>query len=129
MGLAELLREMDQGERRNAPKPLPEAICATLREVFGRYVRQNPFKAGDLVTPVADSDMKGSGEPHIVLEVRARPEPDFTASDPRHSGNNAYGRRNDMRVASSVGDSISQHWVESWQFERYGGSGSDSATS
>lgn len=116
MSLAALLASMDQETGTARPKPLPEATCATLREVAARYARTNPFKAGDLVTPCAAGDMKNAGEPHIVLEVRDRPEPNFAIGSPT---NNAYGQRCDVRVAGAYSAGVASFWAESWQFETY----------
>lgn len=129
MRLSELLEDIDRrAAGQSSPKPLPEALCTTLREVADRYARQNPFKPGDLITPCVAGDMKGAGEPHVVLEVRGRPEPDFAnAKSVADTTSNAFGRRSDIRVASRCGDDIAPFWVESWQFELYRGPGSEAA--
>lgn len=114
-------RDRDDDDEMEAPKPLPEAVIADLRSKFDLYGKQR-FAPGDLVTPAKNSDMKGAGEPHIVLEVRSLPEPLF--SDAVRPGSNSYGVRLDMRIATRIpSGEIVAGWVESYQFEPYTGEG------
>lgn len=124
MSLAKLFAEMDRAaaseeDTRSTP---PDALCVTLREVATAYAAPCSFKAGDLVTPRQHYGTRGAGEPHIVLEVIKRPEPDFhTASKPGETHSCAYGGRRDVRVACETRGDITPFWMESWILEPYRG--------
>lgn len=100
---------------------LPEAAVMTLRETAARYIEQlnGPrFSPGDLVTPVAAGSLKGAGEPHIVLEVRAGVEPFWNPC--QGSSHTSQGARLDTRVANFIrSDEVSPFWCESFEFERW----------
>lgn len=109
-----MLREMAADDEPAAP--LPEAQIDELRRMFAHYQEGvSRFDVGQLVTPMAASDMKGAGVPHLIVEKNSTAEPAFDG-DP---GSNRYGRRCDMRVLCWLGGSYSAYWVESWQFEPY----------
>ena len=130
MGLAEMLamaaRDHD-GE--DTPRILPEATIMRMRELAVRYaemIKGPRFKIGDIVTPRADANTRGSGNPHLVLETR-RAEPDFGVGS---EGSCAFGCRHDMRVFSIPdNENVVAHWVESYTFEIWtgadGGGGND----
>lgn len=106
-----------------APKPLPEAVIAELRSDYARYGK-NPFKPGDLVTPIKGRNNRGAGEPHIVLEVLDTPVYTFAQADnPTATCSSSYGRRIDMRALCHVQGSYVPFWFESWEFEPYTGEG------
>lgn len=120
MSLAQLLAAMDQDDRGDSRQnSRPPALAAEMlvehAQRYAEFMKGCPFKAGELVTPRKDGDVRGAGDPHIVLEVRSTPEPHFT-DDP---SSNDSGKRMDMRVSSFVGSKIIPHWVESLQFEPY----------
>ena len=118
---SEMIRAMlgrgDDDEERRPPRPLPEAQIATLREICARYTAGCPFAVGDLVTPRAGVNVRGAGEPHIVVEIADEPHRPFDGSGTSSS----YGNRLDMRTAGLAGDNetMVMHWVESWTFEPY----------
>lgn len=116
MSLEAFLDELNgRGGDRRASKPLPEAQVATLREVLDRYTSPCPFKVGDLVTARAGMNVKGAGEPHIVLEVFATP-----IRSHENPGSNTFVGRFDMRVATFPNASnVACFSVESFTFERY----------
>jgi hypothetical protein len=104
--------EEERKKERDRPRPPHEAQVAALRELYAAYGR-NPFKPGDLVTMREAAPLHGAGEPHIVLEVRDAPAPDFSLKD-------HFGARYDVRVLcySSTGCYF-PIWVESWMIEPY----------
>lgn len=98
----------------------PTEACSSLRAAFERYDGPVPFKTGDFVTPRADSNVKDAGKPHVVLDVMARPEPDFVhASGSQDTCSNTFGSRRDIRVASLTHGRVCAYWVESFCFEPY----------
>lgn len=122
--ISDLLAAMGR-QRDDGPKLLPEAVVMRLRERAALYAASGkgcPFNVGDLVTPRADSACRGSGEPHIVVEVRTPFEPTWLGDH-----GNGHGARLDTRVLcmASDGSSIAAFWVESWDFEPYTGLGSE----
>lgn len=94
---------------------------ANLREMLGIYTdiqdAGTPFKVGDLVTPRANSTIKGAGYPHVVIEVI---DPKLVFS-PRHAPSDInFGQRVDIRVMCHVQDeTVASYWGESWQYEPY----------
>ena len=115
MRLAEMLRATMETER---PNILPEAAIARLAEHATRYAEQisrSRFAIGDLVTPVSDCDLKGAGDPHLVIDTRSGAAPEFgTASHIYRDG-----ARLDMRVLFIHRDSIVALWTESFKFKRW----------
>lgn len=80
------------------------------------YLKGNPYKPGDWVTPKKCFGIKGAGNPHFVLETR-QSDPNFSTGS---EGSAKHGGVLDMRVACYVeNDSITAFWVESWQYEEY----------
>lgn len=85
------------------------------------------FNLGDLVSPAKGSGARGSGEPHVVVELRVRNDEEqaidtakFPGTDRAPSVSNAYGRIADMRVLAIDEDGdVAPYWVESWQFETW----------
>ncbi|RWX72560.1 hypothetical protein [Mesorhizobium sp. M2A.F.Ca.ET.039.01.1.1] len=107
-----------------APRPIPEAQIATLREAFERYTNPCPFKPGDIVTPRKGFGYADAGEPHIVLEVAEKPIRNFEApADVSNIYSSAFGSRVDFRVASLTDGrgetAIVAYWQESWRHELY----------
>jgi len=88
-----------------------------------RYVERqkkgNPFRPGQIVTPIVDGAFSGAGEPFIVLE--SRDVPIFVSHG--EVGTTEFGRQLDLYVAALKQGTIGCLWVESWQFEPYTGEG------
>jgi len=124
MNIMEFLRaaaERDEPDD-EADKPMPEAVINDLRARFVRYGK-NPFLPGDLVTPNRNSNVRGAGQPYIVLEVRAC-EPTWMATSPKDVTSCSYGMRQDMRVLGRErGGALAAYWVESYEFVPYTGEG------
>jgi hypothetical protein len=89
-------------------EPSLASRIAALRERAQRMAAPNPFKLGDVVTVRADADVKGAGQPHVVVEVYDKPIVD-TKSE---TGSNQYLRTFDMRVAHFQGDHMTVHAIE-----------------
>ena len=89
-----------------------------LREVLEAYNRT--FQVGDLVTPRKGSNLRGRGQPHIIVEVNGEATPDWDKSD--HTSHN-YGRRPQLRMFVAMNsnetpeDQMVPFWVEAWQLE------------
>lgn len=109
-----------------APKSPPDVLCATLREVAERYVAPCPFKPGDLVTQRKGYNLKGNGEPGVVVEVASDPIRNFVcAEDQTDIASMAFGSKLDVRVACERSGNIIAHWQESWCLEPYTGPGAN----
>jgi len=116
-GLVEMLSGMHRDDEDYAARPLPEAQVETLKEIAARYAHCD-FKVGDLVTPRQGFNVKGSGHPHIVVEVAPFDSPVVPTGE--EAGSCTFGARYTMRVASLCqGSSYAAHWVEHWAFETY----------
>lgn len=120
--LAAAMHERDEDDdmpRRS--RPIPEAQIEELKDICSRYVAGCPFKVGDIVTPRRGYNIKGSGHPHIVIEVPAEPHRPFDVIAPSEAASHPYGARRDMRVVCMTdrGLSYSAFWAESWTFEPY----------
>ena len=113
------------GYDESAPRPLPEAVIATLREHAANYMAPCPFKPGDLVTVRRGVGIRGAGEPAVVLETLA--EPVFTAVTTANNdwGSNGFGARLNVRMLSLSDDNedVTPHWIEHWRLEAYTGAG------
>lgn len=111
--LARASRDMDD----DSPAILPEAAIMRLKEAADRYIAGNPFKVGDIVTPRPGMNVAGAGKPHVVIAVRADPQPVWDGEP----GSNAHGMCFDIRVASISGrpDRVMAHWCESWSFQPF----------
>ncbi|SFG65553.1 hypothetical protein [Methylobacterium gossipiicola] len=102
-------------------RPLAQDI-ATLKAAAERYEAPNPFEPGDLVTPRADSPLKGIGRPRIVLELMERIDADLAVTDPNHVDHPRFGAKLDIRVASVCDcphGEVTASWEEGWMFEPY----------
>jgi hypothetical protein len=110
-----LLSQSDDQE----PKILPEAAIARLREAATRYAEMynnGPrFKVGDIVTPIADSTLRGAGEPYLVIATLTRAEHEKCSGV--DCGSTQFMPWTDIRaICISHGD-IAPFWSESANFE------------
>lgn len=121
MSLAKLLASIERdGDERPERKSPPDVLCVTLREVFERYAAPCPFKPGDLVTTIKGANLRGAGEPHMVLDVLDRPTPNFAAAEGAMDTSSCnFGQKRDMRLLCESEGRLTAFWVESWQFEPY----------
>jgi len=108
--------DMDgSGQFDRGPSISKEGQIARLEEMLTNYQRQNPFGIGELVTPRADSGLKGIGIPHIVLDLRDDIEPDWRQEHPLNRG-----CCDDFRIAYFNDDeTIVVLWQESFRYEAY----------
>lgn len=104
----------DAGSEGQTSLPL-DACLAALRDQARRIVEPCPFKAGDLITVRPSADVKGAGNPHIVVEVLAEPVTDMKAE----SGSNQFLRQYTMRVCHFHGNSLTVHAVDHACFEAW----------
>lgn len=113
-----LLRGGDVEKDTSLSLPL-EVIIQRLREYKTRFDDGCQFKPGDIVTPLPDSNYKGQGEPHLVLEVFDEPHRCFVGDVSSHY----YGALYDMRVislrATSRGETIVAWTVTSCDYQLY----------
>jgi len=119
-GFAEMLAARLAADENEGPKFLPEAAIMRLREAASAYAVGCPFKVGDIVTLRKGYNIKGDGDPAIVVEVASVPHRTFDDQDP---GAQLFGMRLDMRTVCIRGDRVCAHWQESWHFEPYTGEG------
>ncbi|MCJ2015584.1 hypothetical protein [Methylobacterium sp. J-076] len=104
----------------------PDDILKRITGAVERYAEWPPFSVGDLVTPRANSAMKGAGEPHAVVEILddtgGRNSAVFVRSaqiSPEQTYSNAYGRILNMRVIRSIDSHVAAHLVEAADFEAW----------
>lgn len=122
--LEEAIGRAENGRDNKKDKPLPEAIVARLREAQERWTSSKvPFEVGDLVTPRSDAPLKNIGDPHLVIAVDHNARPDFSSGG--EPGSFSYGRLNQIRVLSVLGDKksdlLAAFWNEAAFYERYDG--------
>lgn len=110
------------GRRRNA-RISHEGQIARLRDAAPRFARNNPFKVGDFVTPVGDCNLKGAGEPHLVVAVMDT-SGDFCEGTSVEPGLPYYGVKPDLRVASIMQGCLLAFWERSENFVAYEGDAS-----
>lgn len=119
----EILRktaEKARDEEGAKPRILPEAAIARLREVMPAYRADVvQFAPGDLVTPRRDATVKGTGEPHLVIDVLSGLDRHYRF-DQGEAGSNTWGQLIDMRVLRIDGDRTVAYWVQSADFDTYG---------
>jgi hypothetical protein len=80
MNLVEMLGRLSESGAERGAALLPEAARMRLREAGRRFAEQKAgprFRVGDFITPVSDANVKGQGEPHLVVEVKLGAEPDL----------------------------------------------------
>ena len=104
---------------RKSPPAMAADLLVDYRERYQTFLEGCPFKPGDLVTPLATSNVVGAGEACVVLELRSGC-PVFSGEH----GRPEFGERFDMRIARFFGDDIARFWVESVDFEPYSGGNS-----
>jgi hypothetical protein len=75
--------------------------------------QKNPYKVGDVITPIKGKGNKGHGKPHIVVE--AYPELKFMEPKDDCSVVDRY----DVIVAVEIGDRVNYYAQESSLFEPY----------
>ena len=98
------------------PKLDPEVELMRLREAAERHLQADAgprFRVGDVVTPSSDSNVRGSGRPHIVIAVNLLATHNFDYGD---RNTPSFGCRNDMRIICLSQDRIVPFWVESAEF-------------
>ena len=76
----------------------------------------NPFNAGDFVTPLEGYGVKYAGVPHIVLEALHPTQADASFNGQQDS--NSYGMYNDMRVAVLIGGEVTAFWAETYTYRK-----------
>jgi hypothetical protein len=109
--LSSMLAGISGGSRREKSSTTPrslDAVTAALRGTADRMSAPNPFRVGDIVTIRPDADVKGRGEPHVVVEIIDPP----VVNDRSEPGSNNYLRRFDLRVAHYIGDSQTIHAID-----------------
>lgn len=100
---------------------IPHDIMAAELLIMGRdWIRGNPFKPGDLVTPRAGHNIRGHGKPMVVLEVFPPGSlTDASSSEREYSGN--FVRRPNMRVLTIADGHFVPFLAESFAYEPYTG--------
>lgn len=97
---------------------LPSAQVEELMAYAEEYRAGCAFKHGDIVTPKKNSGVKGTGLPHVVLEVLEEPVRLWGHDEPSQTGSALFGRRVDIRVVCYVdNDHVAAFWSESYQYE------------
>lgn len=122
--MEQLIQALNAEQGPKKPRPQHEAQIDELRRAFSDYeVGAERFKPGDLVQAKKNSQYHNPGEPVVVAETRPDAEP-FFGMIATEAGSNSFGGRQDMRVLliNDFGDIVA-HWVESFQFEPYDGTG------
>lgn len=119
--IAQAMQQMSErsSEENRAPKQDPAILAFTLQEAAQRHAKGCPFKPGDLVTPRKGYNLKGAGEPHVVMEIMA-PEPQRgEAAEKAYMG--GIARIYDMRVLSCVREDLIAYYAESYCYEAWKG--------
>lgn len=104
----------------NRPELDANGVLARLRAQARLFEEANPFKVGDLVTPRADGDIIGAGDPAIIVEVLVEP---IELRDPtapvRETTTQAWGRRLDVRFSVNHFGTVASFLAESQGLERW----------
>jgi hypothetical protein len=98
------------------------AKAELLKQEFENYAAGCPFKPGDLITPRKHHNLKGAGQPHVVLAVVERkPLQDILSDQIAQNPNMTMARAPDMRVLNIAGGQVVSFWEESFNYEPYTG--------
>lgn len=116
-GLVEALTDA-KGKKDELPASVQAKRLVAMYKLYQEHRKHCPFGPGDLVTPRDGVNFKGAGDPHIVLEVRADAEPQFSIGEPNSSG---FGHRLNIRVACMHGEILTPFWMESWVLDKWEG--------
>lgn len=113
-----MLAALNEASAKPAAPPMShDQQIKKLRDVAPRFLHENPFKVGDIVTPVADGDEKNAGVPHMVISVQPG------GFDPRvgQTGSNLFGIIPDMRVIMLDVNSkcVTSYWTTSENYMHY----------
>jgi hypothetical protein len=111
--LMDLLMAAEKDRRKTSISP--EAAIERLKEAAARFNAGNPYKVGDIVTPIKDSPIKGHGNPHLVLEVSAEGFP-VTAQT---AGSWVSATAFTLRVLTIDDGSIVPHIMPHWMVEPF----------
>lgn len=85
--------------------------------IYERCLTEDVFKPGDLVTPRPEANLKGAGQPHIILEIN-RQAPQFNGATP---GGTTWGRKPEIRVMAMYGETFAIFWCEMHEYEAWKG--------
>lgn len=114
--LSGLFSDDSEGDGTSERTTLPLGACiAALKDHARRLTTPCPFKCGDVVTVRPGTDVKGAGNPHVVVEVLTEPVTDRTAE----GGSNRFLAKYTMRVAHFHGDTMTVHAVDHCVFEAW----------
>ena len=69
------LRENDENDEEGLNSLGKGAKAEILLADHDAYKKSCPFKAGDFITPKKHHNLRGAGDPNIVLEIFDRPPP------------------------------------------------------
>jgi len=92
-------------------------LIAAFKRYKEEYVDNCPFVVGELVTPRADSTLKGQGQPHIIVAMTPAGQYAYNGNP----GSTGFGRGPNIRVLCMDGEVPVPFWCESWEFEKWGG--------
>ena len=99
----------------------PDAILARLKLASELYDVGNPFEEGALITPRADANIKGAGEPCIVVEDLSY-EPVLLRNPLANlddASSQLFGRKLDLRYTRIVNGTVHSFLGESQDFEAW----------
>lgn len=123
---SQIKRDAENGEDALPTRPMIEVQLMELQQRFAIYQasldpRTFPFQPGQLVTIRPGSNLRQTGEPHIVLETIPDAQPQLYPTNDH--GSPTYGQRLSVRVMCLAGDNESYlaWWVEAQQLEPYTG--------
>ncbi len=112
--MSAFLSALSESQSRRTGETPPLEICIeALQAKAARLAAPCPFRTGDVVTVRVNTDIKGCGEPHVVVDVLAEP---ITDTRPE-AGSNRYLARYTMRVAHFAGEAMTVHAVDCSCFE------------
>lgn len=115
-----LVRSMRGDRDDDTPKLSRIGQVARLREFAAVYAAPNTFKVGDLVTPRDGGNLKGVGEPYLVVESLAEP----VRSLEGNPASNGFGWNLNVRAACLFHGQMTCFWLEHHTLEPYAGDGS-----
>jgi hypothetical protein len=116
------LRENNENDDEGLSSLGKGAKAELLMADYEHYVSPCPFKPGDIITPKKHHNLRGAGDPNVVMEVFERPkcadavlgmvikgEPHTRAWSPN------------MRIINVAGGQVMSFYEESYNYEPYTG--------
>lgn len=117
--LAELMDKLESNSKPTLPESVQAKRLVAAFKLYRESVENFPFEIGQLVTPRKNTTVRGSGRPHIIVDINPNAQPLFEGD----ISSSQFGRRPQMRVmcVHNEDETLGIFWVEAHEFEPWVG--------